>query len=1010
MKEKKNSVMKRIIACITVMSIVFSSAVTVSAESTEMSETTVVSEETVVDENDETESEDETSEEETSEEESSEEENSEEESSEEENSEEENSEEESSEEESSEEESSEEENSEEESSEEESSEEENSEEESSEEESSEEESSEEESSEEEAPEADVEESETDDGAYSCGYFNYELNNNQATIIAYTGEETVVSIPSTVNEYPVVGLKGTFNGNTAVTSVNLPAGIVTIGDNTFNGCTRLATVNIPANVTTIGSYVFYKTAITSLSIPESITYIGFRAFAENIKLAKVTTFATGLGGGSVVKWGLRGGYNDDAKNDNCAFEGCTALVSVTMPKYTRVVPNRCFLNCTALERVTLNEILTTIGYNSFNGCTTLPSITVPTNVTKIDHGAFYGCTRLASINFPAKLTFIGNNAFYGTELTNVSLPESITHIGFRAFASCLKLKKVTTFATGLGDEYTEFNWGLRGGYNDDSKYDNCAFEGCTALVSVTMPKYTRVVPNRCFLNCTALIRVTLNEYLNTIGYNSFVGCTALPSITLPASVTTIDRGAFNGCKKLASINFPAKLTSIGNNAFYGTALSSVSLPESITYIGYRAFASCLKLTRVSTFATGFGDEYTKFSWGTRGGYGSDSGFNCAFEGCTALVSVTMPKYIKNVSQACFLGCTSLNNVVLSGITEVIDRYTFGDCTALTSITLPKTITNINEYAFNKCAALKTVNYTGSKTGWSKVIVAANGNEFFSKAKVYLIKDVPSILATKAGEYKVKLEWRPVFNAEMYRVYTYENGTYVRRFSCEGTRTSATVSGLVAGKKYGFVVSVKVNGSWSAYNNAADLVYAVPTGAPKPVIVAAKPGDYKVKLEWQAVPNAEMYRVYTYQNGAYTRKFTCLGSRNVATVTSLVSGAKLGFVVSAKVNGVWTDYTNTADLVYATPTGSPAPVITGISAGDGKVKLSWYAPKGAEMYRVYTVYNNVYTRQFTTNSGTTTATVTGLKNGREYGFVVSAKINGTWTDYTIPELIVYTTPNA
>lgn len=268
--------------------------------------------------------------------------------------------------------------------------------------------------------------------------------------------------------------------------------------------------------------------------------------------------------------------------------------------------------------------------------------------------------------------------------------------------------------------------------------------------------------------------------------------------------------------------------------------------------------------------------------------------------------------------------------------------------------------------------------------------------------------PSITGTAPGDYKVKIAWNALAGAEMYRVYTYDGTNYTRQFTCDGTRTSATVSNLEAGKKYGFVVSAKVNGAWTDYSDKADLVYATPTGAPKPTIVAAKPGDYKVKLEWKAISGAEMYRVYTYENGTYTRKFTCLGSRNVATVTSLVSGVKVGFVVSAKVNGTWTDYSNTADLVYATPTGTPAPVITGIMPGDSKVKVAWYAPKGAEMYRVYTCENGVYTRQFTCDSSRTVATVSNLKNGKEYAFVVSAKINGTWTDYTAPELLVYATP--
>ena len=269
--------------------------------------------------------------------------------------------------------------------------------------------------------------------------------------------------------------------------------------------------------------------------------------------------------------------------------------------------------------------------------------------------------------------------------------------------------------------------------------------------------------------------------------------------------------------------------------------------------------------------------------------------------------------------------------------------------------------------------------------------------------------PTIIGYKVGDAKVKLQWSPINGAEMYRVYYYLDGVYTRAFTASSETTVATVTGLTGGTEYGFVVSAKVNGTWTNYTDKADLVYATPTGTAKPSIVAYKAGNYKVKLEWRPVDGTEMYRVYTYENGNYTRKFTCSGSRNIATVTGLVSGVKYGFVVSAKVNGTWTNYTDASDLVYTAPTGTPAPVITGYKTGDSKVKLEWYALDGAEMYRVYSLLNGVYKREFTTTDSTV-ATVSDLTNGQEYGFVVSAKVNGVWTGYKVPELILYATPNA
>ena len=272
------------------------------------------------------------------------------------------------------------------------------------------------------------------------------------------------------------------------------------------------------------------------------------------------------------------------------------------------------------------------------------------------------------------------------------------------------------------------------------------------------------------------------------------------------------------------------------------------------------------------------------------------------------------------------------------------------------------------------------------------------------------NVPYIIGYKAGDGKVKLEWRALDGAEMYRVYYYLNGKYTRVFTTDGSRTIATVSGLTGGTKYGFVVSAKVNGAWTAYNDPADLVYVTPTGTPKPSIVGYKVGENKVKLQWNEVPGAEMYRVYYLLNGKYTRVFTTDGSRTIATVSGLSGGTEYGFVVSAKVNGAWTSYNDAADLVYATPTGTAKPFIIGCKPGDGKVKLEWQAVPKAEMYRVYYYLNGKYTRAFTTNGSRTIATVSGLNNGTTYAFIVSAKAKGVWTDYTNSSEFVYAKPNA
>ena len=171
---------------------------------------------------------------------------------------------------------------------------------------------------------------------------------------------------------------------------------------------------------------------------------------------------------------------------------------------------------------------------------LTEYTIPNSVTKIGWSAFYSCTSLTRVTIPDSVTSIGNDAFNScTSLTSVTIPDSVTSIGDEVFTNCSSLK---------------------------------AFYGKFASAD-----------NRCLIVDGVL--------------NSFAPA-GLTQYTIPDSVTSIGKEVFYGCKSLTSITIPDSVTEIGGYAFQNCiSLTSVTIPDSVTSIGAAAFYYCTSLTRV-----------------------------------------------------------------------------------------------------------------------------------------------------------------------------------------------------------------------------------------------------------------------------------------------------------------------------------------------------------------------------------------------------------------------------
>ena len=264
-------------------------------------------------------------------------------------------------------------------------------------------------------------------------------------------------------------------------------------------------------------------------------------------------------------------------ENLAFDGCSALKSITLPSSISSISSRAFNSCTVLEEVKNfeNTSIEILQDEIFRGAS-LKSIVLPRTVTLINTNAFYGCSSLREIAFPESLTRINGGAFYGCS----SLREVVLKEGFTAFSRNNIFQNCTSLL------YVKLPSTLK------SNLTEGIFRGCTSLLKVEGLENSQVpiIQGSAFYGCSALKEIAFPASLTSIGNDAFRDCTSLVTASGLGytQLTGIGGSAFNGCSALKEIAFPASLTSIGDYAFLKTAIYGEFTFENLQTLGRRAF--------------------------------------------------------------------------------------------------------------------------------------------------------------------------------------------------------------------------------------------------------------------------------------------------------------------------------------------------------------------------------------------------------------------------------------